>query len=483
MELAGAAPQYFTYKSNTKVSIGDVGNLRFYPKSFENLSIEGDISYSMLYPPKDDGTMDSSKKIGLADILNHIPGIQIREFLPDTRLDQCINMFVDFFKNMTKLFTNSDEKKGTDGDKKPQESASETIEKFAKKLLAASWFTIKFMAGKTDPDFYSATDQPAGFNNLTAQPTSGSAEMYIMQFPYNLYYRLQSCTTTNIYEIPAATDDKSILHSGDGYAGWGGGDDVMTAGGFRISDILNKIPGVGTIANMILGNIGINYMPWWNPGTGANVSEPEIQVKFDLFNDDVTAAVTNFIFVNTIVPNNKWIQWNMFQHSSSLYDVKIEGLNRLFACAGNFDVSYEGVLRDPSREFIEKLCAHVNTKLFNAGELKENILKQRLIKIPDVYKVTAKFKSLLPANFNNWLYVYSKNSNIIDDYENVGYTANVMTDAINTGVNVYAKMVKKVWEDADDTIYDKKDGKYKDNTIMEDTVKEMKERKAEMEKG
>ena len=73
----------------------------------------------MLYPPKDDGTMDSSRKIGLADILNHIPGIQIREFLPDTRLDQCINMFVDFFKNMTKLFTNSDEKKGTDGEKKP----------------------------------------------------------------------------------------------------------------------------------------------------------------------------------------------------------------------------------------------------------------------------------------------------------------------------------------------------------------------------
>lgn len=58
-----------------------------------------------------------------------------------------------------------------------------------------------------------------------------------------------------------------------------------------------------------------------------------------------------------------------------------------------------------------------------------------------------------------------------------------MTDAINTGVNVYAKMVKKVWEDADDTVYDKKDGKYKDNTIMKDTVKEMKDRKAEMEKG
>lgn len=58
-----------------------------------------------------------------------------------------------------------------------------------------------------------------------------------------------------------------------------------------------------------------------------------------------------------------------------------------------------------------------------------------------------------------------------------------MTDAINTGVNIYAKMVKNVWESADDTIYDKKGGKDKDNTIKEDTIKEMKKRKAEMEKG
>lgn len=414
----------------------------------------------MLYPPDEDGSVKKPEKIGLPDILNHIPGIQIREFLPDTRLDQCINMFVDFFKNMTKLFTNSDEKKGTDGKEQPKESASETIEKFAKKLLAASWFTVKFMAGKTNPDFYSATDMKVEFDNLKSQPASGSPEMYIMQFPYNLYYRLQSCTTTNIYEIPAVSDDKAILHSGDGTAGWGGGDDVMTAGGFRISDILNKIPGVGTIANMILGNIGINYMPWWNPTSGTVTSEPEISIKFDLFNDDVTAAVTNFIFINTIIPNNKWIQWNMFQHSSSIYDVKIEGMNRLFACAGNFDVAYDGVLRDPSKQFIDTLCAHVNTNLFNADELRNNILKQRLIKIPDVYRVTAKFKSLLPANFNNWLYVYSKNANIIDEYHSVGYVANAMTDAINIGVNVYAKMVVDVWKSGKDDIFDKAaDGK------------------------
>ena len=44
----------------------------------------------------------------------------------------------------------------------------------------------------------------------------------------------------------------------------------MSAGGFRLSGLLGKIPVVGSLANMILGNIGINYTPWWNAEAGAN---------------------------------------------------------------------------------------------------------------------------------------------------------------------------------------------------------------------
>ena len=86
----------------------------------------------------------------------------------------------------------------------------------------------------------------------------------------------------------------------------------MSAGGLRISDALSKIPLIGNIANMILGNIGINYMPWWDAASGSKTKEPLIDIKFDLFNDSADAAMKNFIFVNTIVPNNKWIQYNMF---------------------------------------------------------------------------------------------------------------------------------------------------------------------------
>ena len=81
----------------------------------------------------------------------------------------------------------------------------------------------------------------------------------------------------------------------------------------------------------------------------------------------------------------------MFQHSSNLYDVKIEGINRLFACAGDFTVTYDGVLRDPPEEFVWQLTQSHANQCMNKGELYDKILKQKLIKIPDIYHVTMQF--------------------------------------------------------------------------------------------
>ncbi|MBP5784265.1 MAG: hypothetical protein J6W16_01605 [Methanobrevibacter sp.] len=43
----------------------------------------------------------------------------------------------------------------------------------------------------------------------------------------------------------------------------------MSAGGFRVSSLMSKIPLIGDLMNMIIGNIGINYMPWWNAESGS----------------------------------------------------------------------------------------------------------------------------------------------------------------------------------------------------------------------
>jgi len=77
--------------------------------------------------------------------------------------------------------------------------------------MAAAWYTMKYMVGATNPDFYD--DLSFGTNVPNLPFSSYKKEVYqnntewpgsfVMAFPYTLYYRLQSCVTTNIYEIPA----------------------------------------------------------------------------------------------------------------------------------------------------------------------------------------------------------------------------------------------------------------------------------------
>ena len=40
------------------------------------------------------------------------------------------------------------------------------------------------------------------------------------------------------------------------------------------------------------------------------------------------------------------------------------------------------------------------------------MFSEDIIRIPDIYNVTCTFKSLLPENFNNFLYSFSQNNKI-----------------------------------------------------------------------
>jgi len=53
-------------------------------------------------------------------------------------------------------------------------------------------------------------------------------------------------------------------------------------------------------------------MPWWNGAEGNGTPSPSITFKLPLFNDTSESAINNFIFVNTIIPNAKWMQYNIF---------------------------------------------------------------------------------------------------------------------------------------------------------------------------
>lgn len=62
-----------------------------------------------------------------------------------------------------------------------------------------------------------------------------------------------------------------------------------------------NIPIIGKMIDTLFGNMGINYTPWWDAESGSKTKAPEIELKFSLFNDNLESAITNFIFINTII--------------------------------------------------------------------------------------------------------------------------------------------------------------------------------------
>ena len=427
--LVGAPPQYFTYKTNAKDLKGGLGHLGMFPNVFNSLNFNDDLSYKMLYSRNASGKI-TTDQIKLTDILNSIPGVQIREYLPDTRLDQCLNFFISLFDKMKKIFGGGDSKTESagsgSGDKKNTSTTEASKVGLFDKLIGTAKFAMEYFLGTVDPNLISNLDKrwkaESQFTSYKQEYTKGLTHgTYVLKFPYVLYYQLQSCVTTNIYEIPAIQQSKRILNS-EGAPGWTGG----SSSGMRLTSLLKTdgISVIGKMINGILGNVAIDYLPWWNAEAGSATKEPEITIEFDLFNDSAEAAMINFIFVNTIVPHNKWIQYHLFQHSSSLYDVKIEGINRLFACAGTFDVTYQGVLRDPPVAWLQDLVKkHANTQM-NKELFLANLLNNKIIKIPDVYHVSLRFQSLLPANFNNFIFNYSANNVLKRETSKFGYYDN-----------------------------------------------------------
>lgn len=423
-EYQNSDPQYFTYKNSQKYMWSGLGRLNFCPSTYKK-HFDSDISYKLLYQQ---GTKTS---VTFNSMLNTLPGIQIREFIPDTALDQCINFFVDLIKEVMTLFGDNgiqiEEKTKPANNEKLD--ATNNISSIFDKLKNVTWFVMKYITGNTKPNNI-ITDTAGGTEKSRFYTGNSQQAQKILDFPYMLYYKLQSCTTTGIYEIPAIPSGKQMYQS-DGYPGW-------KQDGLRLlPPHLSKLPGgINDILGKMFGNVGFSWMPWWNAEDGNATLPPEVVIEFDLVNDTADSALMNFIFVNNIVPNNKWIQYGLFQHSSHLYDVKLEGYDRLFACTGKFEVIANGVIREPPLNWYESngpLAKHINANLDTARFL-TGLKTDKSIKIPDVYHVKLAFNSLLPSNFNQYLYTLTNNTNSIDTYYTHTYDHSAIVDMLTGGI-------------------------------------------------
>lgn len=442
--------QLFTFRDSSKEGY-KLGTLGVCPKSFF-YKADNDLSFKLLFGRDASTGKMTSDSVELSKyLMNAVPAIKIREFQCDTPLNELLNFVTRLQEITSELKVSSDDKiDETAEQQKPQDnkniqpegkekSLAKAIENAAKWLI--KYFTCsedlkgKNLAAKLESSLDSVKDQAMG------AMSSGDADHanYIMKMPFFFYYTFLSSTTLNIYEFPCKLEN-DLLYSSDGTPGWGG-----TAFDLQIlQDKIRAVSGAaGAVADALLGNIRMMYLAPWNAMEGWKTNDTDIQLKVHLFNDTIETAVTNFVCVNTLIGNNKYAQYGVFQTGPSLYDVQVEGSNRLFACTGKFQVVAKGPMREPPYEFFKKL---IENKGSHVSMSVEQLIQAKKIKIPDVYEVTMTFSSCLPATFNSWLFQYSNNMKI--DKSQGGYKPSAVVKAITDVVEDVTNKVKEYWPDS-----------------------------------
>ena len=426
--LDNVTPQLFSFSYN-KIKAEEPGIIHIAPQAFYDSSItkiaNDDVSYNLLYT----GYTESVKKqtrIEVKTLLDDIPSIQIREYLQDAKLNMVFDLFQQFGNGWTDGTTSGEKSK------EENENSKQPLSAVLSGIGLRVWNFIKAVTRDFDKIMLDAASEQinkvATFY-INSENDSPIRTKSVLNFPYMLYYRLMSTTTTNIYEVPY---NGQIMYESQGGGFSKGGLGGLTTDGKSI---------FGQFVNWFGKNIRINTTPTWD---GPQDTPTKVEIDFSLYNDTIDAAIMNFIFVNTIVPNNKWIQYGIFQHAPCLYDVKINGINRLFMCQGDFKVESKGVLRKPSWTLINQL---VNSHLNPRSSLTDlALLTNDLIRIPDIYDVHLTFTSLLPNNFNNFLFANYANQKIY----NFNYTGKkaYQESFLNPIANNLGNILSSYWEKA-----------------------------------
>lgn len=257
----------------------------------------------------------------------------------------------------------------------------------------------------------------------------------VIDFAYMLYYRLLDTSTTNNYILPF---NSSELLKGNGDIGW----DSNSFGGGALGKL-------GFLGDFISKGINLTVTPIWQGMSGSEGYTLDFTVN--LFNDTLEHSIANYIFINTIIPQNLPTHYGIFQQPPSVYDLKIEGFNRLFMCSGKFNCNYKGVLRVPSNAFIAQLEKSVNTNVLPKTFV-ENMVNKKQIKIPDIYELHLTFKSLLPNTFNNFIFQYALNDNVTmynnGNVDEKGWVSNEKNkDAFKTWSEMRIRHGKKLTDD------------------------------------
>ena len=346
--------------------------------------------------------------VSLKRILNYLPGIQIREYTQQTRLESLLSLI----KYASKGFTAGEDVSENYDTKVLDESVFKNTAigaAMAKRLKQEG-----FWSGVIDK-IGSAISGDYNTNTVYEKTPRNQIVINLVHF---LYYNLLGSVTTNIYTIPNTTTNYLDSNGKDGWP--------VHAGGFGDISVKDANTFVGKMIGFLGGNVKIVTEPIWNASFDSGGTK--IDITLNLFNDTYEHALNNYLFVNTIIPSNMPLQYGIWQMPPSVYDIKIEGGNRLYMCKGSFTCQNKGVLRLPSKKFLTELCKNHLNNYENHPCPKsltpDTIIKHRLVTIPDVYELKLSFESMLPNNINTYLEQFANNNSMSKDTKVIDPMAN-----------------------------------------------------------
>lgn len=378
----------WSFKNDTKAN-----RLFVIPKDYDEF--KEDISNKMVY------TFDKAEKnLDIDTLLKYIPSLHIREYTQDVRLELIFTL-VDALK-----------KGYNDGMAAAKDTPIEMI-KYLGQYLGND---LKNITGVQE--WKNMVEKLSDETKFSTNYIDDDNKKWVIDLIYSMYCRILTTQTTNNYTVPISLPTKI---SGNGTDGWNVG--------------TNLLSGLGS-GNKILEFIAPSFQtivtPMWKGST--NNESVQVNLSFNLFNDSFEKSINNFIFVHTLIPQNLPLQYAILSQPPSLYDIRVDGGDRLFMCSGKFTCENKGVLRKPRENFYKELQIYCNKSQFKESMVKD-LYDNNYIKIPDIYTINMEFTSLLPNNFNTWLFKFANGNKLATPHGGIfNSVSDIITDNISKWV-------------------------------------------------
>ena len=260
-----------------------------------------------------------------------------------------------------------------------------------------------------------------GINDIIAEllpneslESINSSHGKIVSIPNYFYTNLIGGYYSGQYTLPFF-EQNAFLH-GMGDKGWESRSMKQRMFG-GLSDMLDKFSEVASAFD-------IAAKPKWTMD-GAGPAGDEITFDMTLFNSTDATTIKNIQMLNALVSGNMWTQNIFLQLSPCLYDIEVVGRYRYYFCKADIKVDFVGKQRIPPTSLVKQLSKYDDKQIGNPNAYKY---------IPDAYKLTIKFVSLIPNNFNTYLNYLLTDTNRISVGQSRTSTGNGVISAIKNSL-------------------------------------------------